>query len=255
MKNKIIDILKEEYPEELVKRLVDIYYKSICEYRKNNWQYFGNEVGRFIEIAIRIIEFKTEGKYNELKDRLPIFDERRLKDFEQSKISKNVSFRILIPRQLYSMYTIRNKRGMIHVNEINPNYMDATLMISMEKWVLAEFVRNASNLDYEEVIKMINDIVAKENVLVWIDEDIFKVLDNNVTLDEKILCILYYKNNVSEKELFKLSNYSNISVFRKKLILLDKECKINYNVNKITISPIGINIVEKKLNEMEKTNH
>lgn len=250
MTNKIVDILNNEYPGELVVKLSETYNNAICEYKKRNWQYFGNEVGRFIEIAIRIIELKTEGKYSKLGDKLPIFNEKRLKDFEQSSICNNISFKILIPRQLYSMYTIRNKRGMIHINEIAPNYMDATLLLNMQKWVLAEFIRNSSQLDYEESLNIIDSIIAKENSLIWIEGDIFKILDNSLNLEEKILCILYYENNINEKRLFELSEYSNITTFKKKLQLMHKEQKINYSQDKVTISPIGINIAEQKLSKI-----
>ena len=252
MTNKIANILNNEYPSELATKLSEIYYNAVCEYKKRNWQYFGNEVGRFIEIAIRIIEFKTEGKYNGLEERLPIFNEKRIKDFEQSSICNNISFKILIPRQLYSMYTIRNKRGMIHINEIDPNYMDATLLINMQKWVLAEFIRNSSQLDYEESLNIIESIIAKEKSLIWIEGDILKILDNSLDLEEKILCILYYENNINEKRLFELSEYSNITRFKKKLQLMHKEQKINYSIDKITISPIGMNIAEQKFNKIGK---
>lgn len=250
MTDEIINILNNDYPEELVLKLSETYYKAVCEYKKRNWQYFGNEVGRFIEIVIRIIEFKTQGKYNKLEDKLPIFNERRLKDFEQSEVCDNISFKILIPRQLYAMYTIRNKRGMIHINKVDPNYMDATLLLNMQKWVLAELIRNSSQLDYEEALNVIDSIIAKENSLIWTEDNIFKILDNSLNIEEKILCILYYKNNIDEKKLYKLLEYSNITVFRKKLQLMHKQQKINYTPDKITISPIGIGIAEKQLSKI-----
>lgn len=250
MINQIENLLNSEFPHELVKKIIEIYYKSICEYRKKNWQYFGNELGRFIEIAVRMVESKTEGTYKKLEEKLPIFNESRLKNFEQSVLSDNISYRILIPRQLYSMYTIRNKRGMIHINEIDPNYMDATLLLNMEKWVLAEFIRNSTKLNYEESLKLIEGIMTKENIVVWVEEDIFRILDNKISLEERILCILYYKNNINERDLFKLAEYSNISIFRKKLITMHKEQKINYSASKVTISPIGTNIAENILNSL-----
>ena len=86
-------------------------------------------------------------------------------------------------------------------------------------------------------------------MVIWIEEDIFKILDTHITLEEKILCILYYKNNICETELFKLTEYSNITIFKKKLKKMHTEQKINYTKDKITISPIGINLAEDKLNK------
>ena len=252
MNKEAFNILKSEYPDELANKLMDAYDNAIREYKKRNWKYFGNEMGRFVEVAIRIIELKTEGKYTNLKDKLAILNENRLKQFEQSQITKNISFRILIPRQLFTMYTIRNKRGMIHINEIDPNYMDATVLLNISKWILAELVRNSKNIYYDNAFKIIEEIIVKENSVIWIEEDIFKILDTNITLEEKILCILYYKNKISESELFGFTEYSNITVFRKKLKKMHMEQKINYTKDKITISPIGVNMAEDKLNKIGK---
>ena len=252
MNKNALNILKSEYPDELANKLMDAYNNAIREYKKRNWKYFGNEMGRFVEVAIRMIELKTEGKYTNLKDKLAILNENRLKQFEQSQITKSISFRILIPRQLFAMYTIRNKRGMIHINEVDPNYMDATALLNISKWILAEFVRNSKNIDYDDAVKIIEELIVKENMVIWIEEDIFKILDTHITLEEKILYILYYKNNICETELFKLTEYSNITIFKKKLKKMHTEQKINYTKDKITISPIGINLAEDKLNKIGK---
>lgn len=250
MINKINDILKKEYPDELTDKLLEAYYNSIIEYKKRKWQYFGNEVGRFIEIAIRLVEFKNYNSYTKLEDKLPIFNESRLKQFEQSQNNANVSFKILIPRQLFSMYTIRNKRGMIHVNDVDPNYMDANVLLGMSKWVLSEFVRNTIQLEYDDAVKLIESITTKENILVWEDGDIFKILNNKIKIEDKIMCILYFKNNISSKELFKYTEYSNYSIFKKKLSIMHKEQMLNYTEEKVTISPIGVNIAESVLNDI-----
>lgn len=252
MNKRVLNILESEFPNELANKLMEAYDNAIREYKKRNWKYFGNEMGRFVEVAIRMVELKTEGKYTNLKDKLAILNENRLKQFEQSQITNIISFRILIPRQLYSMYTIRNKRGMIHVNEIAPNYMDSTLLVNISKWVLAEFIRNSIKMNYDEAMKIIENIIIKENELIWMEDEIFKILDKSITLEEKILCILYYRNKINEEQLFKLSEYSNITMFRKKLKSMHLEQKINYNKEKTMISPIGIRIAEDQLNRIGK---
>lgn len=252
MNKRVLNILESEFPNELANKLMEAYDNAIREYKKRNWKYFGNEMGRFVEVAIRMVELKTEGKYTNLRDKLAILNENRLKQFEQSQITNIISFRILIPRQLYSMYTIRNKRGMIHVNEIAPNYMDSTLLVNISKWVLAEFIRNSIKMNYDEAMKIIENIIIKENELIWMEDEIFKILDKSITLEEKILCILYYRNKINEEQLFKLSEYSNITMFRKKLKSMHLEQKINYNKEKIMISPIGIRIAEDQLNRIGK---
>ena len=251
MISKIKNILKVEIPDELAEKLVDTYYNAICEYGKRNWQYFGNEIGRFVELAIRIVELKTERKYTKLSEKLPIFNETILRKFEQSTIASE-SFRILIPRQLYSMYCIRNKRGMIHVTEIDPNYMDATILKSSANWILAELVREIAKVTHVDAINLIEGIINRENQLIWNEDEIFLVLDNKIKIEHKILCILYYKTKINEEELYKISEYRNISRFREKLKIMHKNKLIYYTREKIAISPIGFKEAEKILNGLIK---
>lgn len=248
MKNQIINInqiLSLTVPKELIDALLESYQKALTEFRKGNWSYFGNEIGRYIEISLRILEYMTLSKYTPLSSKLPIFNEQYLKNFEQSKIQKEESYRIIIPRQLYSMYCIRNKRGMIHINNINPNKMDATILLSSAKWVLAEFVRLLTNLGYDESIQLIESIINKELSIIWNEDDIFRILDTKLSCKEKILITLYLKNSTDIRELMEIVEYKNISLFRKILLELHKEKFIEYSNKRCIISPLGTTEVEK----------
>ena len=107
-----------------------------------------------------------------MNKKLPIITEGLLKTFEQS-YNSGEEYRIIIPRVLYSMYCIRNKRGMIHINNINPNRVDALYLINSSKWILSEIIRLTSNIDFEiateEEIKQ-----AKSNCIEYKNKTIFK---------------------------------------------------------------------------------
>jgi len=52
------------------------------------------------------------------------------------------SFQILIPRLLPALYEIRNNRGVGHVGgDVDPNYMDATMVVGAVKWIMGELTR------------------------------------------------------------------------------------------------------------------
>ena len=68
-------ILSTVYPSELVESLLTSYTNALIEYKKGHWQYFGNEVGQFIEVARRIVENQLDGKYTLLTDKLSVFSE------------------------------------------------------------------------------------------------------------------------------------------------------------------------------------
>ena len=118
-RSDIQNIFETVYPKELVESMLTSYEKALSEYKKNHWQYFGNEVGQFIEVARRIIEFQLTGQYTPLVDKLKNFNEKILVDWENNSAGAIEEYRIIIPRCLYAMYCLRNKRGMIHKNHID----------------------------------------------------------------------------------------------------------------------------------------
>lgn len=242
--DKITGSLTVAYPQELVDNMLKSYIESIRQYRKGEWNYFGNNVGQYIEIVIRIIEFKIQGTYTDLKQKLPNFNERILTNWENSSKSVDDSYRIIIPRILFSMYCIRNKRGMIHKNHIDPNKMDAALLLSNMKWVLSELFRLSSTLSFEETIEIIELITNKEQSLVWKVGSKLRVLDPKMSCAQQILYLLYLKSPQSEKSLLDNIEYSNSSRF--KIILKDLHRKrlIEYDNDVCILSPKGESEIE-----------
>ena len=186
--NQIENLLEIEIPKELIEYLLEHYQKGNNEFLKENWDYVGNEIGKFIEVAFRIVQNKTLNQYTSMNEKLPIINEGFLKNFEQSN-NADEEYRIIIPRVLYSMYCIRNKRGMIHINNINPNRMDALYLINSSKWILAEIIRTTSNIDFEIAMQLIDDILHKTIPYVWRNNDTVRVLNTKLNVKEKILYI------------------------------------------------------------------
>ena len=56
--NYVVMTLSASLPDEVVQAMVENYVRALGEFCKENWQYFGNEIGQFIECARRLIGFK-----------------------------------------------------------------------------------------------------------------------------------------------------------------------------------------------------
>jgi hypothetical protein len=241
--------LTSEYPAEVVNLLLGNYLSAIGEYRKENWKYVGNEIGQFVECSRRMIEYKITGQYTPLTVKLAIFNEKILNQWENSPTTIPEEYRIIIPRIIYAMYCIRNKRGMIHKNQIDPNRMDATVLLSNTKWVLAEFFRLTSNKTFNETIDIIDSIISKETSVVWDNGTLLRILDTKMSCANQILCLLYLKNNQTDKDLLKAIEYSNPSRFKGILYTLHKLREIEFSSSICTISPKGIQKAELILNK------
>ena len=64
--------------------------------------------------------------------------------------------RIQIPRMIAALYEIRNHRGVGHAGgDVNPNQMDATAVLYISKWLMAELVRILHGLTTDEASEIV----------------------------------------------------------------------------------------------------
>ena len=244
MQNKVKSWLKNCYPDEIAEALVDSYVRALGQFKNGNWQYFGNEVGQFVECARRIIEFEISGTTIHLSDKLPIFTERLLQTWETANPAALDEYRIVIPRILYAMYCIRNKRGMIHKSSIDPNKMDAVFLLYNTKWVLAEICRLNTNQSFSDAEDAINAIMNRESSLIWNTGKSLRILDSSMKIPDQVLCLLYVKDNQLDTELQNETEYSNSSRFKTLLKELHKNRFIEYSEGSCKLSPKGVLLAE-----------
>ncbi|MBQ6874550.1 MAG: hypothetical protein IJO24_09695 [Clostridia bacterium] len=246
-RSDIQNVLATAYPSELVDSMLASYENALAEYKKEHWQYFGNEIGQFVEVARRMIEYQLDNRYTPLADKLANFNERILTAWENYDSKFSEVYRIVIPRCLYSMYCLRNKRGMIHKSHIDPNRMDASVLLSNTKWVLAEIFRQISTMSFEETEEIVNSIMCKESSIVWDTGNCLRILDTKMSCKNKVLCLLYMKDGQSDTDLQKSIEYKNTTEFKHVLRLLHKEKFIEYADSKCIISPKGLTEAENLL--------
>lgn len=242
----------QRYDEKLIEELEKIYTKILSQYKYKNWQYFGSEVGQFNEIVYRLVEKELMGKYTPLDKKIPIFNDSVLQTWENSnKICSDETFRVIIPRVLFSMFCLRNKRGMVHKNEISPNEMDANILLANVKWIISELIRKSQNVDFAEAQDIIANINTKDMDLIWNFDGKIKVLGNMPT-KKKVLILLYIKNKMSDDDLRQQLEYTNRTLFNKILLDLHKLQLIDYSQHFCILSPIGIKEVEKIMDKAKK---
>ena len=239
-KSDIKNTLTTVYPTELVESMLTSYENALTEYKKGHWQYFGNEIGQFVEVARRMIEYQLDNRYTPLADKLANFNERILTAWENYDSKFSEVYRIVIPRCLYSMYCLRNKRGMIHKSHIDPNRMDASVLLSNTKWVLAEIFRQVSTMSFEKTEEIVNSIIRKESSIVWDTGDGLRILDTKMSCKNKVLCLLYMKDGQLDTDLQKSTEYKNTTEFKRVLRSLHKEKLIEYSDSKCILSPTGL---------------
>ncbi len=171
--------------------------------------------GHFCEIVYTIIDGFGTGSYASSPSKPANFVNACRALESRSHVPR--SFQILIPRALPALYEIRNQRGVGHVGgDVDPNHMDATLVLNMCNWILAELVRVLHNLPIAEAQKLVDALAERRIPLVWEEGGLKRVLDPTLKLGpQAILLMASVGGPVAIDDLLDWLDYSNRSYFMK----------------------------------------
>lgn len=189
-------------PTLLVDDLLNAFADVLKNYREHRWEPSELNGGKLCEAVYTIVEGYLDGENYASRSSKPKNMVAACARLEQLHTSANRSPRIQIPRMLVALYEIRNNRGVGHAGgDINPNQMDATVVLYMSKWLIAELVRLMHGLTVVEAAEIVEVLVEREVSIVWSSGDKRRVLKTGLTLKNQVLLLLASTNSASEAEL------------------------------------------------------
>lgn len=240
---RIRDALGADAPPEIAEAIEAQYLEILKHYVRRNWKTSGIDAGHFVEATRRLIEFRLFGTYTSLTSALPNFNEAELQKYRDAP--GDVSYRLLIPRQLWALYALRNKRSIGHLGAEPANEIDATMLLYGAKWVFGELIRLSPQTDEAKARQLVDRIIERQEVAIWREGEMVRVLDPKMKARDQILLILAFTGDKSEDELRHHVRYKNSTNFRKILSRMDGANLIAYNSACCKISPTGIVEAEK----------
>jgi hypothetical protein len=219
----------------------------------------GISAGKFCENVLRILQNELLGTYTPFGQKIQNFADEvdKLQKVPSSK--GNESLRIIIPRALLFLYTLRNKRGIGHVGgDVEANQIDASTIVKIADWVICELIRIYHQLSLEEAQDIIDSISTRNIPDIWEVNGNKRILRDGLSYKDKVLLLTYSEpqTSVMVEDLFTWTEYSNYQVFLKKVILsLHEQRLIEYDqeLRIVKLSPKGIAMVEKNL--LSETSH
>ena len=185
-------LLKGGLPDGLVDELLRQHARAHRRFQAGEHEGVLEAVGKFAEAGIRCSQELVTGSHTPMTAGLPRFD-RVVQDIENTPGgSQPESLRIIVPRVLHTIYTIRNKRRGGHVSaEVDPQRMDALLTLQMADWSLAELARVLSQLPLDEGQALIDTLVQRQIPLVYRDRHVHVVMRDDLELGDEVLVLLY----------------------------------------------------------------
>lgn len=121
---------------------------------------------------------------------------------------------------LVALYEVRNNRGVGHAGgDVNPNEMDATVVLYMSKWLVAELVRVLHTLTTDEAADVVEALIERQVPLVWRHESKKRVLKTGLTLKKNVLLLLLAESgDVAEDALASWLEHTNRGNLRKNVL-------------------------------------
>jgi hypothetical protein len=194
MRRKVEQALSAAIDAQLVRGLLDAYFELKEHYYLGRHRPSELEGGRFCEVAIRCVQQLGNGTFTPLSKKLRRFDDE-VKAMENAGGGQaHESIRIHISRSLLAIYGVRNRRDVGHVGgDVNANLADATLVMTVCDWVLAELIRLTYGCPLGEAQALVDGLVERKIPLVQDFDGFPKVLDPKLSVGDKIMVVLYAK--------------------------------------------------------------
>jgi hypothetical protein len=179
----------------LVDQLLDAHAEAKSNYHLGGLRLSEVEGGRFCEAAFRLLQRRAFGTFDPLGSQLDAdATSRGLANLPRG--SHPDAVRIHIPRALRVVYDIRNSRDAAHLaDDIDPNRQDATLVVGILDWVLAEFVRLYHTVDADAAHRIVEDLVSRRAPVIQDFDGFLKVLRTDLGATAHCLVLLYQRGS------------------------------------------------------------
>jgi hypothetical protein len=239
-----------QLPDGLRSELLTEFKKITQNYRERRWEAQNLDGGRLCEIAYTILDGYTSGGIYAPKASKPRNFEAACKSLE-NRASYPDSARITVPRVLFALYEIRNRRGVGHVGgDVDANHMDAEFVLAAAKWVVAELVRIFHDIDVKTATEVVDALATRTLPVIWEVNDVKRVIDTTRPLADQTLLLLYSDPSpISEKSLLLFLEQDRPQNYRRVLERLHKSRMIEWDkvTGMVTLGPPGSQDVEARL--------
>jgi len=168
------------------------YYESGTErFIARDWDRVAQDLGKFVEAVTKAImafggiTSATAGRQFKVSN--------ELKRFENHQPLMPDVLRMVVPKALIYITELVNNRLGRHDTEIDPHEMDASAVMPLGSWVLAELVRFCTpNTDQDEATALIQELTAKVVPFFEVIEGRTYVYNGHVLKAEEVALLLLY---------------------------------------------------------------
>ena len=226
MKDVIIKNLSSHIEVSITHDLIQTYEELLSKHRSRDLEGALTKAGRFVEHTLRAIEYlRTSKTPTEIKS-----VQQTIKQLE-NQTALPESLRLLIPRVVGMIYSLRSKRDAVHVKVIDPIQIDVSLVVSAASWVIAELIRLYHVSDEKDVVSAMNVLSRTAIPMIEaIDGEVFVGKKVPAAMEMLLLLAHASPSGITRKKLAKAAKCSQSSITKAlKLLLNDRHIHLANN--------------------------
>jgi len=252
LKSPLRDALSK-VPDEFRDKIVDSYIDLKIRHREGKHDAAGLSAGKLSESVLRFLQHDLTKTHIPFNKQITNFIDECEKLIRLSHNLGVESIRIVIPRAMIFMYTLRSKRGIGHIGgDVDANVIDGATITRLADWILCELIRVYHNLSLEEADTLINSLSTRNVPDVWEIGGKKRVLRNDLDFKQITLLLLYASVDsvVLAEDIYSWTKYSNLGMYKKSVLIpLHNANLIEYDASTqtVVISPSGIKQVEESI--------
>jgi hypothetical protein len=238
-----------QFRTKIVKAFLDVK-KRLAE---GNDESLGLAAGKFCESVLRLLQHEILKTFTPFGQKIPDVSVECRKLIESPKTAGPESLRVVMPRAIVFVYTLRNKRGIGHVGgDVDANHIDAMTIARTCDWIVCELIRVYHKLSLEEAQDIVDSLAQRNLPEVWNVAGKKRVLRDGISFKDQVLLLCYTEQEsaVFAEDLLAWVEYSHSSLFKSRVLgSLHGQRLIEYDRESdlVTISPKGVKEVETRI--------
>jgi len=251
--NPILAAALANVPSAFRPRLIRTYLDLKKNCSEARYETAGLAAGKFCEVALRLLQEKVRGSSIPFGRKIENYADECRKLVTAPVTAGNESERVVLPRALVFLYTMRNKRGIGHVGgDVDANAIDIAAIAKTADWVVCELIRINHGMSLEEAQDIVDGISVRELPTIWEVAGKKRVLKEGLKAKDQALLLLYSSSDsaVLLEDLCEWVEYSNPALFKSVVIRdLHKQRLLEFDKDSesIILSPKGVQYVEAHL--------
>lgn len=237
------------FRSKLIQSYIDLKKYAI----ETRYEAAGLAAGKLCEVVLRFLQQKVHGTFIPFGNKINNYADECRRLIAAPTMSGNESERVVLPRALLFLYTMRNKRGIGHIGgDVDANGIDIATMAKTSDWIVCELIRINHGLSLEEAQDIVDGISVRQLPTIWEVAGKKRVLKDGLKAKDQALLLLYSSPDsaVLLEDLCDWIEYSNQRMFKSKIIKnLHKQRLLEFDTDteSLMLSPKGVKYVEEKL--------